>query len=497
MNSDRETRIAHEFVARFDPNGAFISLVAIPSNKTPQVGSCSRLKDTTSLDLRRLHSKAPPTTRAGYSSARRAAAVFLAGHSFHGRWLSADPTACILKLPCAVKNLFRWVATCSTWTKTQDHASCAFMGTLPLLRHRLGGAQAACQDPSFVLDAICVLPGLPTRHRRIAWPGDMFLDLRRSYEPTTTIFLRHTHPRLFTMPASRTLPEASHMMLPLLSLPPYHIDVEDYPGQFRRRGSEDSIGSEDSERQRLETAARRASHNAVERQRRDKLNARILELATLLPNLAGVRRPSRIAITKSSIAYIHNSRKQRILASQQLQAVHAEAEALRGEVNQWRLRAGLPVVAEPPRGEAFMMVLSGAEPEIELADSSEEEDNGMPFAHSMLGVPYPHGAGLDYPGSGYAYGESPVSSSASLSPGGFPSSPYYPSPPSSASFDHTAASQKAYTEGAYAEPRIACPTPSTAAHPFESQHYMVQTDDEWAAMYGEAPRARAPQSGSW
>ncbi|KAF7290686.1 Macrophage erythroblast attacher isoform 1 [Mycena indigotica] len=297
---------------------------------------------------------------------------------------------------------------------------------------------------------------------------------------STSQMHHHSSPLVVAQPRS-----LRPMMLPSLTISPISdLDVEDFPGQFARRGSEDSGDDSEAarEKQRLDTAARRASHNAVERQRRDRLNARILELSTLLPNLAGVRRPSRIAITKSSIAYIHNSRKQRILASQQLRMLHSETEALRAEVNQWRQRAGVPPAAEPRRGDGFMLVLSGAELEIEPVDTCEDEE----YDNAMLGYPPVQGRSMPYPPS-YNYGGSPPSSA------GFPPSPYYPSPPSSASFAPSPSCKyDVNAPVALAEPRIACPTPS---NPYDSPQYMLQTEEEWAAMYGGAPRA--PQDGSW
>nr|GAT59963.1 macrophage erythroblast attacher isoform 1 [Mycena chlorophos] len=275
------------------------------------------------------------------------------------------------------------------------------------------------------------------------------------------------------------------LMIPSLNLSPVSdLDVEDYPGQFNRRGGSDD-SSDDSEaareRQRLDTAARRASHNAVERQRRDRLNARILELATLLPNLAGVRRPSRIAITKSSIAYIHNSRKQRILASQQLRVLHSESEALRAEVNQWRQRAGAPSIAEPRRSEGFMMVLSGAELEIEPVDTADDDE----YDGAMLGYPPMHPAGrqMPYPPS-YSYNGSPPSSSSSAA---FPPSPYYSSPPSSATAN--------FPGYKYDVPAVHEPVIATPGNFDSQQQYLLQSEDEWAAMYG-APRS-ASQDGAW
>ncbi|KAJ6576980.1 hypothetical protein DFH09DRAFT_1077930 [Mycena vulgaris] len=278
---------------------------------------------------------------------------------------------------------------------------------------------------------------------------------------------------------------ARPLMLPSLSHSPISdLEVEDFSGHLSRRSSVDS--DSDKAKERNSTAARRASHNAVERQRRDKLNARILELASLLPNLAGVRRPSRIAITKSSIAHIHSSRRHRMLASQQLRALHAENESLRLEVNQWRLRAGVPAVAEPRRGEAFMLVLTGAELEMDPVDACEDEEldehfqNGMPYPYPQPMHQQSHSRPESH--SPFGYGISPPSSSSSSS-SSFPS-PYstpYSTPPTSATFGLPVYAK--YDMPASHEPRIACPTP---ANPFEAQHFMLKTEDEWA-VYGAPP----------
>ena len=150
---------------------------------------------------------------------------------------------------------------------------------------------------------------------------------------------------------------------------------------------------------RANTAERRATHNAVERQRRETLNGRFLvrlfllryhpapslhslmmyyllkDLAALLPNLSQIRRPSKSAIVNSSIAHIHASRRHRTMASRELRILKLEADALRRELNEWRDRANLPRVEEPVRSEGFSMVLSG---EVEILTSipgmDEEED---------------------------------------------------------------------------------------------------------------------------
>ncbi|KAG8922298.1 hypothetical protein FRC00_007588 [Tulasnella sp. 408] len=112
---------------------------------------------------------------------------------------------------------------------------------------------------------------------------------------------------------------------------------------------------------RANTAERRATHNAVERQRRETLNGRFLDLAALLPNLASVRRPSKSAIVNSSIALVHTMRRSRATSARELRLLKLEADALRAEVNQWRERAGMGLtpVEEPARSRDFEELVSG------------------------------------------------------------------------------------------------------------------------------------------
>jgi len=129
-------------------------------------------------------------------------------------------------------------------------------------------------------------------------------------------------------------------------------------------------------KQRANTAERRASHNAVERQRREALNARFLDLAAILPNLANVRRPSKSSIVNSSIAHVHASRRHRILAAQQLRLLASECDSLRREANEWRARAGVMRLDTPSRGDSFSTVI-GEELHYEVGDLQgvcEEED---------------------------------------------------------------------------------------------------------------------------
>ncbi|CAL1705844.1 unnamed protein product [Somion occarium] len=151
------------------------------------------------------------------------------------------------------------------------------------------------------------------------------------------------------------------------------------PGQAKRKPS-----------RRANTAERRATHNAVERQRRETLNGRFLDLAGMLPNLSQIRRPSKSSIVNSSIAHIHASRRHRALASRELRLLKLETDALRRELNEWRDRSGLPRVEEPVRGEAFQMILSG---EVEAISAPIDEEESGEYGDDNFGDD-------DYPSNG-------------------------------------------------------------------------------------------------
>jgi hypothetical protein len=162
-----------------------------------------------------------------------------------------------------------------------------------------------------------------------------------------------------------------------LSLPP--SDQSSSPSATNAHSSPLSSNSLQAKRKpsrRANTAERRATHNAVERQRRETLNGRFLDLAALLPNLSQIRRPSKSAIVNSSIAHIHASRRHRAMASRELRLLKLEADAVRRELNEWRDRAHLPRVEEPVRSEAFSMVLNGEVEVLTSIPGMEEDEDG-------------------------------------------------------------------------------------------------------------------------
>ncbi|KAI5884981.1 uncharacterized protein SCHCODRAFT_02645939 [Schizophyllum commune H4-8] len=110
-------------------------------------------------------------------------------------------------------------------------------------------------------------------------------------------------------------------------------DSPDYPASKKRR--------------RTFTADDRAQHRVIEKQRREALNEKFIDLARLLPNLAHVRRLSKGLIVDASIAHHKRQRAQRLLASQEVRVLLEEREGLYKELDALRER-----LKEPPANAA-------------------------------------------------------------------------------------------------------------------------------------------------
>ncbi|OAV97588.1 hypothetical protein PTTG_01904 [Puccinia triticina 1-1 BBBD Race 1] len=87
------------------------------------------------------------------------------------------------------------------------------------------------------------------------------------------------------------------------------------------------------------TAERRATHNAIERARRESLNGRFLELARALPTMQSVKRPSKSVIVNKSLEWICESQVREYELAR-------ENAFLRNQVNE--LRAQLQMEPLPP-----------------------------------------------------------------------------------------------------------------------------------------------------
>lgn len=111
------------------------------------------------------------------------------------------------------------------------------------------------------------------------------------------------------------------------------------------------------------SAERRATHNAVERARRESLNVRFLELAANLPATSTVRRPSKSLIVNKSLAFVGQALSNETTYRLRLDELVREHRELLEEVNTFRLRENLEPrcsVIENPAFTTFPAPLADA-----------------------------------------------------------------------------------------------------------------------------------------
>jgi hypothetical protein len=96
----------------------------------------------------------------------------------------------------------------------------------------------------------------------------------------------------------------------------------------------DAGASKRRSRRHPSTAAKRATHNAIERARRESLNGRFIELARALPNMASVKRPSKSAIVIKSLEFVHGVQSREQQMKDQNAALRREVEDLKARLGQ-------------------------------------------------------------------------------------------------------------------------------------------------------------------
>ncbi|KAK9764224.1 hypothetical protein K7432_008455 [Basidiobolus ranarum] len=100
----------------------------------------------------------------------------------------------------------------------------------------------------------------------------------------------------------------------------------------------------------VNSAQKRANHNAVERARRECLNNKFQELAWAIPSLHYVRKPSKSIIVQKSLDFVQRAKSYSHVYVKEVDNLRSENKTLREELNELRLQMGLPPLsakAEP------------------------------------------------------------------------------------------------------------------------------------------------------
>ncbi|RUS27949.1 hypothetical protein BC938DRAFT_482533 [Jimgerdemannia flammicorona] len=90
----------------------------------------------------------------------------------------------------------------------------------------------------------------------------------------------------------------------------------------------------------IDYAEKRATHNAVERQRRESLNSKFQELAHALPSLQTVRRPSKSIIVQKCLDFVNTTVKKTERYEKEIRHLRQQNKALMAEMEELRIHAG-------------------------------------------------------------------------------------------------------------------------------------------------------------
>lgn len=136
---------------------------------------------------------------------------------------------------------------------------------------------------------------------------------------------------------------------------------------------------------------KRANHNAIERARRDTLNQRFLVLASKLPSISEVRRPSKSLIVNRSLQFVTESLSREAMYRKMATELHERTRVLTEQLNEYRIANGLqnfvetvpelvlPIAqADVPKDKPSARVLARKEStSTSIDDMGDELDDGL------------------------------------------------------------------------------------------------------------------------
>lgn len=147
------------------------------------------------------------------------------------------------------------------------------------------------------------------------------------------------------------------------------------------------------------TAERRATHNAVERARRESLNGRFMDLAGALPNMVNVKRPSKSIIVAKSLEFVQGAQARE-------QYLMGQNDSLRSEINELRARLGMAPFSGSPPGNGPQVLALPMPP----ADNRTRKASSV---SSSAGTDSPH---MSTPSSLGSFDASPATANFAFNP---------------------------------------------------------------------------------
>ncbi|KAJ2546805.1 hypothetical protein EV175_005466 [Coemansia sp. RSA 1933] len=147
-------------------------------------------------------------------------------------------------------------------------------------------------------------------------------------------------------------------------------------------------GSVRSGANNVEHAQRRATHNAIERARRESLNGQFQDLASAVPALSSVRRPSKATIVEKSLEHIKTFRSRLDARDQCIAKLQMRNLALHDEVNRLRKQLGLEPLDNDSE-DLLPETISEAPEDHQLLMGSPQPNTTAASGHGALLQPHP------------------------------------------------------------------------------------------------------------
>ncbi|KAJ2860878.1 hypothetical protein GGH94_005249 [Coemansia aciculifera] len=175
-------------------------------------------------------------------------------------------------------------------------------------------------------------------------------------------------------------PGGSMMMveIPPQHLPSGHLTTAQVGGADNERNlSPSSTHSVSS----FDYAQRRAAHNAVERARRESLNGQFQDLASAVPALVHIKRPSKATIVEKSLEYIRSFREHLAGRDLYIRKLQVRNLALHDQVNHLRSQLGMEPISEsaepslPVAAAVTLLPIDGTSSDKEGVEEEDEDDN--------------------------------------------------------------------------------------------------------------------------
>ncbi|GAA5938234.1 uncharacterized protein JCM15063_000675 [Sporobolomyces koalae] len=166
------------------------------------------------------------------------------------------------------------------------------------------------------------------------------------------------------------------------------LDEDEDDARYEQQSAQTTKPKRSNNRKGPGNAEKRATHNAVERARRESLNGRFTVLAESLPTMKNIKRPSKAMIVNKALDFVYDAQlRERTLVQ--------ENNELRQEIDQLRARLGMSPLPPPtplPQSKPATQATLRKTKKMQFAHGQAESSSASTKAVLATGSASPDGA---------------------------------------------------------------------------------------------------------